>query len=107
MKPHAFPVVIIENARMIDPSQGIDGKKDILIEEERVKAIGKPGSFTSFRSGGEGVKRINAKGKILVPGFIDVHVHLREPGFEHKETIASGTKAAVYGGFTSVASMAN
>src|SRR5205085_8993045 len=93
----------IENGRVVDPSQKLDAEKDILIEDEKIKAIDQPGAFKSVNA----TKRINAKGKIITPGLIDVHVHLREPGLEYKETIATGTLAAVHGGFTSVACMAN
>ena len=97
------PILRIENARLVDPSQKLDGMFDVLIENGRIRAIDKPGSFVSI----SGAEVFDARGMILVPGLIDVHVHLREPGFEHKETIASGSRAAIAGGFTSVASMAN
>src|SRR4051794_15852010 len=91
--------LLITNARVIDPSQEIDAKLDLLIEDgvitradKRIKAD---------------VETIDATGLIAVPGLIDLHTHLREPGQEHKETIATGTRAAVAGGFTAVCAMAN
>ncbi|NDG84802.1 MAG: dihydroorotase [Proteobacteria bacterium] len=100
-------MILIRNALILDPSQKLDGAKDgprdLLIEGGRVKAIDRPGSFDALPVR----ESFDAKGKILAPGFIDVHVHLREPGYEAKETIATGLKAAVRGGFTSVAPMAN
>ena len=91
--------LLITNARVIDPSQDLDAKLDVLIEDgvifrldKRVKA---------------NVETIDADGLVLSPGFIDLHTHLREPGQEHKETIASGTRAAVAGGYTAVCPMAN
>ena len=95
--------LVIRGGRVVSPDQKIDALKDILIANGKIKAIDQPGSFDSL----SGVKKIDASQKIITPGFFDVHVHLREPGLEYKETIASGTRAAVLGGFTSVACMAN
>jgi dihydroorotase len=96
-------VILIQSARVVDPSQNLDALQDILIENDRVKAIAKPGELKA----GAGTEIFDAKGLVICPGFIDVHVHLREPGFEHKETIATGSRAAILGGFTSIAVMAN
>jgi dihydroorotase len=96
-------MIRIENGTVVDPSQGIEGEFDLLIESGRIKAMDRPGSF----SGVAVSSSFDAKGKVIFPGLIDVHVHLREPGFEYKETVASGTRAAILGGFTSVAPMAN
>ena len=96
-------MILIQNARLVDPSQKIDALHDLLIENDRVKAIGKAGEFKAQASD----EIFDAKGMVICPGLIDVHVHLREPGFEHKETIATGSRAAVLGGFTSIAVMAN
>lgn len=93
--------VLIENGRVIDPSQGLDQETSLLIENGRVAALGER------LSGSPAVERIDAAGCIVAPGFIDLHCHLREPGQEHKETIESGTAAAVAGGFTAVCAMAN
>jgi len=88
--------MIIKGARIIDPYQNLDLVADLLIEGERIKGIGK------FEGDG-----IDAGGKILAPGFIDLHSHLREPGFEYKETIRTGTMAGVRGGFTTICCMPN
>jgi len=92
--------LVIREARVVDPSQGLDRVSDLLIEDGKIGAIG--GSIPA-----EGAEVLEARGLVAVPGFVDMHVHLREPGFEYKETIASGTAAAAAGGFTAVASMAN
>jgi dihydroorotase len=99
--------LLIRNARVLDPAANLDGERDVLVEQDRVKAVERRGTFDSgsFQAGIR--ETFDAQGLLLVPGLIDVHVHLREPGFEHKETIASGTRAAIAGGFTSVAAMAN
>ena len=92
--------LVIREARVVDPSQGLDRVSDLLIEDGKIGAIG--GSIPA-----EGAEVLEARGLVAVPGFVDMHVHLREPGFEYKETIASGTAAAAAGGFAAVASMAN
>jgi len=91
---------LIKNGRVIDPVNGIDGEVDILISGDKIEKIGE---HLNEKYG----KIINAKGKLIAPGFVDMHAHLREPGREDKETIASGTRAAVRGGFTTVACMPN
>ncbi len=98
--------LLIQGGKAIDPSSGLNDFRDLWIEDGRIKAIDRPGAFNSIEMQPQ-VQVVNAAGKIIAPGFFDVHVHLREPGFEQKETIASGTKAAIQGGFTSVACMAN
>jgi dihydroorotase len=98
--------LVIRSARIVDPSQGIDRVGDLLVEDGRVKAIER--SIPEAREGRLlETEIVDASGLVLVPGLIDMHVHLREPGFEYKETIASGAAAAAAGGFTAVASMAN
>lgn len=95
--------LLLKNARVLDPARKLDGEFDVWIENDRVKAVDRRGAFASA-----GVREIfDASGLLVVPGLIDVHVHLREPGYEHKETIATGTRAAIAGGFTSVGAMAN
>src|SRR5438105_11086503 len=91
--------LLITNARVVDPSQDFDSKVDLLIEDGAIAEVGR-----KLRSNGD---VIDATGLVVVPGFIDLHTHLREPGHEHKETIATGTRAAVAGGYTAVCSMAN
>jgi dihydroorotase len=93
--------LLIKNGRLIDPAAGMDRVMDILVEDGRVREISR-----SIKKTG-GCPTIDARGMVVSPGFIDMHVHLREPGQENKESIASGVRAAVHGGFTSVACMAN
>jgi len=91
--------LLIKNGRVIDPANGVDKKCDILIVDEKVADVG------SIEKKVE--KVIDATGKIVAPGLIDIHVHFREPGDEEEETIASGSAAAVAAGFTSVVCMPN
>jgi dihydroorotase len=86
---------------VVDPAQGIDRPGDVLVEDGRIVAVSAPGA-----TAGE-AERVDATGKIVTPGLIDIHVHLREPGFEYKEDIESGTRAAAAGGFTRVCCMPN
>ena len=97
--------IVIKNGRVIDPANGLDEPKDLLIDKGRIKALESPGSI-SFDAG-EKPSVIDAKGCVVCPGLIDMHVHFREPGFEYKETITSGCRSAAAGGFTSVAVMPN
>ena len=92
----------IKNGRVIDPSQNLDGLFDLVLADGRIAEIVPPGK--SKATAGE---TFDAKGLIVAPGFIDLHVHLREPGQSYKETIATGTMAAAAGGFTSVCPMPN
>jgi dihydroorotase len=93
--------LLIQGGRVVDPANGIDAVQDVLIEGETIKRVG-PKLRTP-----EGADTIDARGKVVCPGFIDIHVHLREPGHEYKETVATGTRAAAAGGFTAVCCMAN
>jgi len=93
--------LLIKNGRIIDPSQKLDQTADLLIEGGVVKQIGANLAAPS------GAQTVDASGCYVTPGLIDMHVHLRDPGLEYKEDIVSGTKAAVAGGFTSVACMPN
>ncbi len=92
--------LLIKNGRVIDPASRHDGVADIWIEDGVIKGVG-----AGLEAAGSEV--IDATGLIVAPGFIDMHVHLREPGFEHAETIESGSRAAAAGGFTSVCPMPN
>jgi dihydroorotase len=93
---------LLKGGHVVDPVQGIDAVTDILIEDGRVAAV------AADLEAGPGAHVIHVPaGFIVAPGFIDMHVHLREPGQEHKETIATGTAAAAAGGFTAVACMPN
>lgn len=95
--------LLIRGGRLIDPSQNLDFTGDLLIEDGKFTASDQPGKIPVSRAS----RVIEAKGAWVLPGLIDIHVHLREPGLEYKETIETGTRAAVAGGFTSVACMAN
>ena len=94
-------MLLIKGGRLIDPSQGIDGIHDLLVEDGVVKGIAQRIDTP------EHADVMDAAGMVVSPGFIDVHCHLREPGFEDKETIATGTLAAARGGFTTVCAMPN
>ena len=92
---------LLRGGRVVDPVNGIDGVRDILIDGERIARVA-----SNLPADGATVVEI-ADGFVVCPGFIDMHVHLREPGQEHKETVATGTASAVAGGFTAVACMPN
>ncbi len=93
--------LLIQNGRVVDPVNSVDGVQDVLIDGDRIQRVGRgltpPPEATV----------LDATGKVVCPGFIDMHVHLREPGLEYKETVATGTRAAAAGGFTAVCCMAN
>ncbi len=93
--------LIIRNGRVIDPNSAYDGVADVLIRDGVIAAVG------TNLSAPQGSNVFDASGLIVAPGFIDMHVHLREPGFEHAETIETGARAAAAGGFTSVCPMPN
>ena len=90
---------LIHGARVIDPANNLDAEADVLIRDGTIARVG--------RSLDADAPTIDAGGLVVTPGFVDLHCHLREPGFEYKETIATGARAAVRGGFTTVCSMAN
>jgi dihydroorotase len=92
----------IRGGFLIDPSQKLEGRYDLLLKDGRVAEVAAAGKLR-----GKGEENLDARGLIVCPGLIDIHVHLREPGQTHKETIASGTMAAAVGGFTSVCCMPN
>jgi dihydroorotase len=92
--------LLIKNGRVIDPASGLDAQRDVLLDDGRVAAI------EPRIEAGE-AEQYDAAGQIVAPGFLDIHVHLREPGIEHAETIETGSKAAAAGGFTSICCMPN
>src|ERR1044072_1975012 len=94
--------LLIANGYVVDPSQGINTGRDLLIENGRVSAVLERGQERPTD-----VELLDATGLVVAPGFIDLHVHLREPGAEYKETIATGAAAAVAGGWISVCAMPN
>ena len=92
--------LMLKNARLIDPQIGLDDVADILIRDGKIVEVGHDLAME------KGVER-DLAGKIVTPGLVDMHVHFRDPGFEYKETIETGSAAAVHGGFTDVATMPN
>jgi dihydroorotase len=94
--------LLISNGLIVDPAQGLEDIRDLLVEDGKISGLEPAGTISS-----EGREVIDARGLVVAPGLIDMHVHLREPGEEYKETIETGTKAAARGGFTAVACMPN
>jgi dihydroorotase len=99
--------LLLKGGRVVDPSEGLDGKMDLLIEKKRIAAVGKDLHNSLKTRGRSGLKVVELEGKVVVPGLIDMHTHLREPGYEYKETVQTGSQAAAAGGFTSIACMPN
>ena len=93
-------MILIKDGRVVDPKRGIDDVLDLLIEDGKIKKIGK------YQRSDDYERIVEAKGLIVAPGLIDVHVHFRDPGFEYKEDILSGSRAAARGGYTTVICMA-
>jgi dihydroorotase len=93
--------LLIKNGRVVDPAGRIDAVQDVLVADGRIERVGRGLEAPA------GARVVDASGQVVCPGFIDLHVHLREPGFEYKETVATGTRAAAAGGFTAVCCMAN
>jgi dihydroorotase len=93
--------ILFRGARLVDPRSGQDGPADVLVEDEAIAAVGRglsaPGRATV----------LDCDGLVLAPGLVDLHAHLREPGFEHKETVETGCRAAAVGGYTAVCAMPN
>ena len=102
-RTHNRPV-LIKGARIVDPGRGVDGVGDVLTREGRIVSAGPTLTLLDVP---DGAHTIPANGLVVAPGFIDLHTHLREPGYEYKETIATGTRAASRGGFTSLCCMPN
>src|SRR5689334_7176713 len=92
--------LLIRNGRVLDPATNTDRTCDVLIDGERIAEVGDALDAT-------GAEVFDASGLVVAPGFIDMHVHLREPGFEYAETIETGARAAAAGGFTSICCMPN
>ncbi|MDZ7640415.1 MAG: dihydroorotase [Desulfurivibrio sp.] len=97
--------ILLTNVRLLDPASGLDGRGYLLVADGRIAALGEGEAPAELAAAGS--RQLDGGGGWLTPGLIDLHVHLREPGEEHKETIASGTAAAAAGGFTAVACMPN
>jgi dihydroorotase len=98
-------MLLIKHGRVIDPAHGIDKIGDVLIKGDRIEKVGEVTGDSKLKT--QDCKTIDATGKLVAPGLIDMHVHFREPGDEEEETIASGSQAAVAAGFTSVVCMPN
>ena len=96
-------IILIKGPRVIDPSRGLDEITDVLVKDGRIATVGQ----IPADQAPESCRIIEAAGLVASPGFIDLHCHLREPGFEYKETFATGTRAAACGGFTTVCCMPN
>src|SRR5512146_674635 len=94
--------LLIKGGHVIDPAAKVNAAMDILLKDGRVAEVAPPNKLR-----GSADEKFDARGLIVAPGFIDLHVHLREPGQSYKETIARGTAAAAVGGFTSVCAMPN
>ena len=97
--------LIIKNGRVIDPANNLDGEYDVLIDKGLIQAVAPRGKISAKDAGSARI--IDAKDCVVAPGFMDMHVHFREPGFEYKETIETGCASAAAGGFTTVAMMPN
>ncbi len=98
--------ILIRSGHLVDPSIGVDEKRDLLLRDDRVAAVDLPAKLDALAKK-ERATIVDARGMTVAPGLIDMHVHLREPGQGYKETIATGTRAAAAGGFTSVCAMPN
>ena len=92
--------ILLKNARVVDHKNNLDGKMDILLENDKISKVAEEITIDAD-------KQIDCTNYIIIPGMIDMHCHLREPGFEHKETIETGSKSAVAGGFTTICPMPN
>ncbi|MCL2437727.1 MAG: dihydroorotase [Coriobacteriia bacterium] len=98
--------LLLKGAHVVDPVANLDGIADVLIQDGKISCVC-PAGEGDCKQDTKGTTVLDLTGKVLMPGFVDMHVHLREPGFEYREDIASGTRAAAHGGFTAVAAMAN
>lgn len=91
-----MPDLVLRGGRVVDPASGTDEVRDVIVSEGRISA-----------SGSSDAEEIDCGGLVVAPGLVDLHAHLREPGFEHKETVETGARAAAVGGYTALAAMAN
>jgi len=101
LKTHDKTSLLIHGGYLIDPAARIDAAMDVLLKDGRVAEVAAPRKIKGAD------QRFDARGLVVAPGFVDLHVHLREPGQQHKETVATGTAAAAAGGFTSICTMPN
>jgi dihydroorotase len=101
--------LLIKGGRVVDPSQGLDGTMDILVENGKISKIGGDLSESAAKGSKKApaLEVLDARNLLVLPGLVDMHTHLREPGYEYKETIETGSEAALAGGFTSIACMPN
>lgn len=99
---HGPSALLLQGGRILDPSQGMDAEGDLLLQDGKVAHVGR-----RLESYPDGTQVEDVSGKVVTPGLVDIHVHLREPGQEHKETIVTGARAAAAGGFTSICAMPN
>jgi dihydroorotase len=99
--------LVLKGGRVVDPASGLDATMDLVIADGCIEAINPARRASSAGKTARGTRVLDVRGKIVTPGLVDMHVHLRDPGQEHKEVIETGTRAAAAGGFTSVACMPN
>ncbi len=101
--------LLLKGGRVLDPSRSVDGLFDVIVFGGKIASIKSPDdqALPSEAETEAGWEVVDCAGLLIVPGLIDIHTHLREPGFEYKETIKTGTEAAVAGGFTTILCMAN
>ena len=97
--------VVIRNGTVVDPANNLDGPADLVIEDGRIRSVEPPQRLAQLSD--TDTLEVDARGWVVAPGFVDLHVHFREPGYEYKETVQTGAQSAVAGGFTTVACMAS
>src|ERR1700753_3357392 len=101
-------MLLIKNGRVLNPATKTDAAMDVLLDGEKIKEVAQPGKTSAGAGQSQnGLEIFDASGSIVAPGFIDIHVHLREPGQENSDTIETGTRSAARGGFTAVCCMPN